>query len=391
MNESPVKRRFMAEKYKAAIYEHFCDPKNYSLSTGPVYGEEYKKLCNFLVEGYADLMTVDDARVLLIQSEASLTDRLFGGDLEGMPQTEYAKVVAQSAAETFSSYPRRYSCAMSIPQFFFGGLDGSEIEIAEDLRLILPNIDKCEAILIYYGEGFYIRGSKSPFATRLATLAKIFTFIVSKISTQPFDNYGAVSKFSVFSETGKLIGDIEPVEGLSYLLGGIRVSRYSLGQATFSEAVAQDAAPAEIKKYVLAVAPLIKSLRTREFSRIATAIEWYVDSIGVYNQTVALLEVCIGLEALLGEEADMSEMTKRLCDRLAFTLGKTPSERKRYHSDYLALLQLRGKLVHAKIFRLKKDDELVLENGRKMLKKMIDHEVEHICHDWTCIGLIGPV
>jgi hypothetical protein len=115
-----------------------------------------------------------------------------------------------------------------------------------------------------------------------------------------------------------------------------------------------------------------------DFPSIAAAIDWYQDSKLAENQTFAYIAACIGMEALLGSDSHLDEMSKRLADRYAFLLGKGRLEREALSAEYTKVLQLRGRLVHAKAARLENDDRDLLRRAQRMLLDAIWHELHEM-------------
>lgn len=121
-----------------------------------------------------------------------------------------------------------------------------------------------------------------------------------------------------------------------------------------------------------------RSEEQTDFTSICAAIEWYQDSRSAENQTFAYLAVCIGLEAILGSDETITELSKRLCDRFAFLLGKSRGDREALAKQYEQVLKVRGRLVHAKVARLSKEDSVLLTQARFMLKATIEHEIKRL-------------
>lgn len=115
-----------------------------------------------------------------------------------------------------------------------------------------------------------------------------------------------------------------------------------------------------------------------DFHSISAAMEWYQDSIYADNQTFSYLAACIGMEALIGSENTIDEMSKRLGDRYAFLIGKGRSERERLITQYGEVLKLRGKLVHAKASKLSLSDRKLLRIVQNMLRQAISHEMNEM-------------
>jgi len=118
-----------------------------------------------------------------------------------------------------------------------------------------------------------------------------------------------------------------------------------------------------------------------DFSAISAAMEWYQDSIYAENQTFAYLAACIGLEALVGSEDFMDEMSNRLTDRYGFLMGRSRQEREDLANQYRAVLKVRGKLVHAKVARLSGDDHQYLAIAQQLLLNSLWKELHRIYQD----------
>ena len=124
--------------------------------------------------------------------------------------------------------------------------------------------------------------------------------------------------------------------------------------------------------------PIVRFLECREhadFESLAAAMEWHQDSVFADNQTFAYLAACIGLEALLGSDVHMDSMSRRLADRYSFLIGRGRKERAELAQRYEAVLNLRGKLVHAKAARLNPEDLPLLYEAQDMLSQLIHHEL----------------
>ena len=72
----------------------------------------------------------------------------------------------------------------------------------------------------------------------------------------------------------------------------------------------------------------------------------------------------------------MDAMSSRLCDRYGFLLGAGRNERERLSLEYRDILNLRGKLVHARSKRLTAGEREKLSQVQRMLAKVIDREIE---------------
>lgn len=122
-----------------------------------------------------------------------------------------------------------------------------------------------------------------------------------------------------------------------------------------------------------------KLLTTKEddtFSAaIKSAIEWAFDAGISDNQTVSFVQACIGLEAILGEEAGNEPLTATLSDRCAYLLGRNPRSRKQIREDFKKLYSIRSKVVHGRAVRLSEGEQYYLEWAKSILHSLIKKEL----------------
>lgn len=126
------------------------------------------------------------------------------------------------------------------------------------------------------------------------------------------------------------------------------------------------------------LAPVIRFFGEKgspDFLNLCAAIEWYEDSLSAENQTFAYLAACIGLEAVLGSDESITGLSNRLADRFSFMLGHGRSERAELAQQYIDVLTVRGKLVHAKAARLSAKELSKLTVAQGMLLRVIRHEL----------------
>ncbi len=110
--------------------------------------------------------------------------------------------------------------------------------------------------------------------------------------------------------------------------------------------------------------------------RIATAMEWYIDSITSPDETLGYLSACIGLESLLGDKNEID--SKRMQDRYGYLLGRSRERRQQLADDPRQVQQIRGNLVHARSSRLKARELESLKKVRGMLLECIRVELQNL-------------
>lgn len=112
--------------------------------------------------------------------------------------------------------------------------------------------------------------------------------------------------------------------------------------------------------------------------RIRSALEWGFDSRQNDNETLALIQSCIGLEALLGDDDQKEPLTIRLADRCAYLLGKGHKDRSGIRKKFLEIYDVRSKLVHGRTPRLSMSDAAHLHSAQTMLIDAIWHEKNNL-------------
>jgi hypothetical protein len=117
--------------------------------------------------------------------------------------------------------------------------------------------------------------------------------------------------------------------------------------------------------------------RPNDINRIpvATAAEWAFDALASKNETVSFLQVCIGLEAILGDGETSNNLTAMLADRCAYLLGKTPNTRRFLRDGFKKLYKHRGDLVHGRNTKLPKEARQSLYWGQIVLDEILKVEL----------------
>jgi hypothetical protein len=113
-------------------------------------------------------------------------------------------------------------------------------------------------------------------------------------------------------------------------------------------------------------------------ARIKAAIEWSFDSLASENETMAFLKVCIGLEALLGENEAGPSLTEALSDRCAYLIATSIKGRKNIKDRFKELYKIRSKIVHGAISHLDRENLIQLEYAKQFLRSAIRKEMQFI-------------
>ncbi len=112
--------------------------------------------------------------------------------------------------------------------------------------------------------------------------------------------------------------------------------------------------------------------------RLAAGIEWLIDSVTAESQMMALVQACIGLEAVLGDSSPAGfelGITARLAERYAYLMGCSASERTKLKEDLRAVFAKRGDLVHARRHRLPPYEAGLVRTSQQMLQAVLRKEI----------------
>lgn len=131
------------------------------------------------------------------------------------------------------------------------------------------------------------------------------------------------------------------------------------------------------------ISALTKPIQLIEFSgeeatRVKAAITWCFDSYTVENQTLAFLQVCIGLEALLGDMTYNGNLTETLADRCAYLISNNIKGRRAIKKNFKELYEARSKLVHGNATELDSNQLGHLNWGKSILEFAIFKEIKHL-------------
>ncbi|HFT8665935.1 TPA: hypothetical protein ACGSTW_000697 [Pseudomonas aeruginosa] len=113
----------------------------------------------------------------------------------------------------------------------------------------------------------------------------------------------------------------------------------------------------------------------KQIQRLKSASEWAFDSLSAERDTMQLLQLCIGLESIYGDDVGSDGLTEKLSDRCAYSLAKSHEERERIKSEFRELYKIRSKIVHGVSSQLSSDERKQLSYGRELLRHSISKEI----------------
>lgn len=113
-----------------------------------------------------------------------------------------------------------------------------------------------------------------------------------------------------------------------------------------------------------------------EAEKLRAAIKWYFDSVAEKDPTISFLQICIGLEALLGGSEQSKGVTDTLADRCAYIIGSTFKTRSISREKFKKLYQIRSKIVHGNSIRLDEKEENIKDWGLLALEQCTKKELQ---------------
>ncbi|MBW3498861.1 HEPN domain-containing protein [Janthinobacterium sp. NKUCC08_JDC] len=370
---SDGKRIELKGKSVHKITSYFQSPITYSFDVfcqfDEIYDEAIKPIALVLKDYMSEVAVHQHVYASVVVAEDEIHKTIdAGGEID---EATARDSIVRTIVEDLSGFPRSYEWRIEFPRFY--RLPDSKIEVNKDMYFDFKTGKFPDLVLKVYG--YCGTDFNQPAVVKMLSAIKSLIFVLewSKVVHEThsfddlkvivFDNYlGLEKKQFLKSDLSRLIGGSRLSVSLEARKMGVKNTNVaSILSTSFSQA-----------------GKVVELLQLEENAAIATAIDWYMDSRLVENQTVALLEVCIGLEAILGDDGEIKDMTNRLCDRLGFLLGKSRDQRRIFSEQYRAVLSLRGKLVHGKQAKLDQDGAKTLSVARDLLRDVIEHELIQI-------------
>lgn len=191
------------------------------------------------------------------------------------------------------------------------------------------------------------------------THARNYSFLGGPIKADLF--------FSDDTEGSKIVNKISLPDEVALLLAG-----YSL-------ATRDKKGLLDVKGHLLQKIGQLIDAPTDDENRtpIVTAAEWSFDSKASSNQTVSFIQLCIALEAILGDDKLKEGLTKTLADRCAYSLGPTAKSRKEIRGIFENLYDQRSKIVHGRKTKIDEDAIGSLGAGEWLLLGVLRKELRN--------------
>lgn len=111
-----------------------------------------------------------------------------------------------------------------------------------------------------------------------------------------------------------------------------------------------------------------------------SAARWYLDSYSGTNGLLQVVQATVALEILLGDRREAEEvgLTALLANRLAYLIGRTPTERQTTLKRFRQLYDLRSQIVHAGKSLLSAEERTAVYEIRELARKSILRHIEQL-------------
>ncbi len=134
---------------------------------------------------------------------------------------------------------------------------------------------------------------------------------------------------------------------------------------------------AEISKPIFKLLLLKESFRP-PLSSILNALEWQFNSNLFSDHNISFINVCIALEAVLGDDKIPEKITEQLADRCALIIADSILERAKIKERFKKLYSVRSQIIHGRKRELAPEERKYLDMGRYFLNKIILKEMTKI-------------
>lgn len=380
------------------------------------YSESVSKLSNEVLKHMSNWLTSSNVYSIFIRSvkdaifDVEPDNKELSGKLSDVLGEDKIGELCDLIITIVKSVPRRYFIFFPLSRIDIGG---SDIQISESISIVcfgdeddVPGGEQGVGLLPYARikklskKTTYIRidveGYAEPSMSDISVMQCLSMFkqithlgILGKVFKEGYDypTWGLLGGGQKYDVHAILIDhDCKDKIYGSTLLSrdvGSFVSKIELNQDNPPYATAIKLTAKGIQTYIESSFGLYNKILDAKFSSeeitaIRTAIEWAFDSNANDNDTVAFIQVCVGLESLLGENAGQESLTDTLADRCAYLLGNNHRARKNIKKNFKELYRLRSKVVHGRALRLKDHESGYLSWGKQILDKVIHKEIRYL-------------
>lgn len=245
---------------------------------------------------------------------------------------------------------------------------------------------KVESNVEFYGTGLYTPYTKSDFLKEYIHDLNIFLYFITEYGLVALkDNlddmpefalgiYSTHDKHLIQKFTATIMDDNFPQEFFSESLP-LSISKFISALELKSN---QPNSPDEIIDVISNIIDHLLEDQSSEAKRIRMAIGWYMNSSYNEDDAMAFLQICMGLEAIFGDDQDQGGLTKMLADRCAYLIGKNITQRRKIKEAFGKIYTIRSKIVHGVINRLNEEDKFMRHYAKGLLQAALKKEIGNL-------------
>jgi hypothetical protein len=347
--------------------------------------EALKSVRSWVNEDDINSIIDDRLREILVQkSEISPEPHPIAEVLDSH-EIEYISV---AVVEELKSLPSKYEVRFPLPYF---GKIHEEIRLSDHVRIVpstFPSqgLDRTPgAMLSVSGVGFAKSSRRQSAIKEAISYVKVACELGTThrllrrdkrqmFSIGPAHFAADPTLHLAFERVGSEVGPtlIPLGSSMSHYLSTLRL-QYEITDEQFPKVLANVVKIANVM-YEPAAQANVRSLRR--------ALEWSFDAALEEDETTQFIKICIGLEAVLAEQAPGVGVTEQLADRGAFLLSRTATSREDTRKEIRKIYSLRSKIVHGNVNGLTHDDERTVLMASTILDAVLTLEIDAVVSWW---------
>lgn len=251
---------------------------------------------------------------------------------------------------------------------------------------LFGNSQKTESEVEFYGTGLYTPYTKSDFLKEYLHDLNTFLYFITEhglvISKEKTDDrpefalglYTEHDRHLIKKYTATIMDNNYPHELFTESLP-LSISKYI---SSLELDLNGNKNPDEIIDVISNTINHLIEDQSSEAKRIRMAIGWYMNSSYNEDDTMAFLQICMGLEAIFGDDQDQGGLTKMLADRCAYLIGKNIIQRRKIRESFGKIYTIRSKIVHGVINRLSDDDKFMRNYAKGLLQAALKKEIVNL-------------
>jgi len=255
------------------------------------------------------------------------------------------------------------------------------IKSGEDVSFGLFEKKEKYAIVSIKSNGFFSSGYPSSFFKNILQDLKSFVFLLKSANLIKLGKKDlSSSMFLSMSGYGDNI-QIECINNKYNWMNSSASISESINNFLYNLVLTNDVEPEEVIKKIDESLLLLNSLikiNTKESLRVRAAIDWLVQSEITDDETMAFIQICMGLESVFGDDDYEGGLTTILSDRCAYLIGRNIKDRRFIKDTFKKIYQIRSKIVHGVRNHLSDDEDHLRHLAHYYLERSILKEIKNL-------------